>query len=60
MALSELQGTFRLSYMDVQTKEVLASESIYFKVQGMFIPEACPKSIVLYTQSELYLVGFGT
>ncbi len=36
--LSELQGTFRLSYMDVHTKEVVATESVYFKVQGMFIP----------------------
>lgn len=24
------------------------------------MPEAQPKSIILYTQSELYLVGFGT
>lgn len=46
--------------MDVHTKEVLASESLYFKVQGMFIPEASSKSIVIYTHTELYLVAFGT
>ncbi len=52
VALSELQGIYRLSYIDVHTKEVVSNESLDIKcVQGMFIPEAQPKSIILYTQT---------
>lgn len=51
VVLSELQGTFRLSYVDCQSKEVMATESIYFRVQGMFVPESDQKSIILYTQN---------
>ncbi len=46
--------------MQMQTKEVIASEIIYFKVMGMFIPEACNKCIILYTVNELYVVNFGS
>lgn len=59
VALSQLEGTYRLSYIQVHTKEVLASESIYFKVVGMFVSQACPKNILLYTANEVYVVGFG-
>lgn len=52
VALSELQNIFRLSYIDVHTKEVFAHESLDLKnVQGMFVPEAQAKSIILYTQN---------
>lgn len=51
VALSELQGTYRLSYIDAQSKEVVTTESIYFKVAGMFIPQAYPQSLILYSQT---------
>lgn len=38
---------------------MIASESIYFRVQGMLVPEAAPKTILVYTHSEIYLLEFG-
>ncbi len=39
VALSELQGIYKLSYIDVHTKEIVGNESLDIKfVQGMFVP----------------------
>jgi hypothetical protein len=54
--VSELEGNFRFSLIDINTKEVYSSESIYFKVKGMFVPFSNDKVVILYTQNELYVV----
>ncbi len=39
VALSELQGIYKLSYIDVHTKEIVGNESLDIKcVLGMFVP----------------------
>jgi hypothetical protein len=38
---------------------VIANESLDIKVQGMLIPEAALKNIILYTHTELYMMTFG-
>ena len=50
-------GTFAIATLiDINSKEVYSSESIYFKVKGMFVPFSNDKVVILFTQTELYVV----
>jgi hypothetical protein len=57
--VSELDGNFRFSLIEISSKEVLCSESIYFKVIGIIIPFCNDKVVLLYSHTELYVVQLG-
>lgn len=57
--VSELEENFRFSLIEITSKEVLCSESIYFKIKGIIIPFSNDKVVLLYSNTELYVVQLG-
>lgn len=47
--LSELQGNYRFSLIEVSSKEVYCSESLYFQLKGVIIPFSNDKIVILYS-----------
>lgn len=57
--VSELEGNFRFSLIDLATKEVICSESVYIKVKGVIVPFSNDKIVLVYSASEMYVVQLG-
>ena len=57
--LSQIQDSERFSLIDITTKEVHSSESLYFQVKDMVVPFGNDKVVVLYGDNELYLLHLG-
>lgn len=49
--ISELQSNYRISLLNIHTKEIDASDSIYFQVKGLVIPYSNDKCMLLYTDN---------
>lgn len=54
--LSDLNGSYRISIIEIQTKMVYASESLGLKPLGILVPMHHPRTIFIYSKDEIYMI----